>query len=46
MIDVGVKKSCLIEEAKRAEQGVVTPNCREKCALCGALCFKGGVCYE
>ncbi|MBR2476973.1 MAG: TIGR03960 family B12-binding radical SAM protein [Clostridia bacterium] len=46
MIDVGVKKSFLIEEAKRAEQGIVTPNCREKCSACGAACFKGGVCYE
>lgn len=46
MIDVGVKKSFLINEAKKAEQGVVTPNCREKCAGCGATCFKGGVCYE
>lgn len=46
MIDVGVKKSFLIEEARRAEQGVVTPNCRAKCAGCGAACFKGGVCYE
>lgn len=46
MIDVGVTKKFLINEAKRAEQGVVTPNCREKCAGCGAACFKGGVCYE
>ncbi len=46
MIDIGVKKSFLINEAKKAEQGIVTPNCREKCAGCGANCFKGGVCYE
>lgn len=46
MIDVGVTKQFLINEAKRAEQGIVTPNCREKCAGCGAACFKGGVCYE
>lgn len=46
MIDVGVKKSFLIEEAKRAECAEVTPNCREKCSACGANCFKGGVCYE
>ena len=46
MIDVGVKKSFLIEEAKRAERAEVTPNCREKCSACGANCFKGGVCYE
>jgi len=46
MIDVGVKKSFLIEEAKRAERAEVTPNCREKCSSCGANSFKGGVCYE
>ena len=46
MIDVGVKKSFLIEEAKRAERAEVTPNCREKCSACGANCYKGGVCYE
>jgi len=46
MIDVGVKKSFLIEEAKRAERAEVTPNCREKCSGCGANCFKGGVCFE
>lgn len=46
MIDVGVKKKFLIEEAKRAEKALVTPNCRQKCSACGANCFKGGVCYE
>jgi len=46
MIDVGVKKSFLIEEAKRAQRAEVTPNCREKCSACGANCFKGGVCFE
>ncbi|MBQ6998835.1 MAG: TIGR03960 family B12-binding radical SAM protein [Clostridia bacterium] len=46
MIDVGVTKKFLINEAKKAEQAIVTPNCREKCAACGAACFKGGVCYE
>lgn len=46
MIDVGVRKDFLISEAKKAEQAIVTPNCREKCSACGANCFKGGVCYE
>ena len=46
MIDVGVTKKFLISEANKAKQAVVTPNCREKCAGCGASCFKGGVCYE
>ena len=46
MIDVGVKKSFLISEAKMAQRAEVTPNCRAKCSGCGANCFKGGVCYE
>lgn len=46
MIDVGVRKDFLISEAKKAEKGIVTPNCRQKCSGCGANCFKGGVCYE
>ena len=46
MIDVGVTKKFLINEAKRAKEGVVTPNCRAKCAGCGALSFGRGVCFE
>ena len=46
MIDVGVTKEFLISEAKKAKQGVTTPQCREKCSACGAACFKGGVCFE
>ncbi len=46
MIDIGVSKKFLINEAKRAEKAEVTPNCRQKCAGCGAVSFKGGVCYE
>jgi len=46
MIDIGVNKKFLISEAKKAEQAIVTPNCRQKCAGCGAASFKGGVCYE
>lgn len=45
-IDYGVKKSFLIEEWKRACANTTTPNCREKCAACGAACFKGGICSE
>lgn len=45
MIDVGVKKEFLVNEAKKAARGETTPNCREKCSGCGAACFKGGVCY-
>ena len=46
MIDVGVSKKFLISEAKKAKEGIVTPNCRAKCAGCGAKCFGGGVCFE
>lgn len=46
MIDIGVSKKFLIAEAKRAEQGIVTPNCRAKCSGCGAASFGEGVCYE
>lgn len=46
MIDVGVSKNFLISEAKKAEQGIVTPNCRQECAGCGAASFGEGVCYE
>lgn len=46
MIDVGVSKKFLISEAKKAKEGIVTPNCRAKCAGCGAASFGGGVCFE
>ncbi|MBE7030430.1 MAG: TIGR03960 family B12-binding radical SAM protein, partial [Ruminococcaceae bacterium] len=46
MVDVGVSKAFLIREAERAREGIVTPNCREKCAGCGAASWKGGVCVE
>ena len=35
-----------VNEAKKAERGEVTPNCREKCAGCGCTNFGGGVCFE
>ncbi len=46
MIDVGVTKEFLLSEAKKAEMGITTPQCREKCSNCGANVFGGGVCYE
>ena len=46
MIDIGVTKEFLISEAKKAQEAITTPQCREKCSNCGAACFKGGVCYE
>ena len=45
-IDVGVHKSFLLKEYERALEGKTTPNCREKCAGCGANSFGAGVCYE
>lgn len=45
-IDAGVSKDFLLSEWKNAKEGVVTLNCRQKCSGCGALKYKGGVCYE
>ena len=45
-IDVGVSSEFFKRECKAAYEGKTTPNCREKCAGCGASCFGGGVCYE
>ena len=45
-IDVGVSKSFLKREWERAMKGEVTPNCRERCSACGAMCYQGGVCFE
>ncbi|MCI8389277.1 MAG: TIGR03960 family B12-binding radical SAM protein [Roseburia sp.] len=43
-IDTGVTKEFLQREWKRAMDGQVTPNCREKCAGCGVLAYGCGVC--
>ncbi len=45
-LDYGVTKAFLIKENRLAHESVTTPNCREKCAGCGASCWKGGVCVE
>ena len=45
-IDCGVTKSFLKQEWERAQQEVVTPNCRMQCNGCGAARFEGGVCLE
>lgn len=45
-IDVGVTKEFLRQENEKAKKAVTTPNCREKCAGCGARSFGCGVCYE
>ncbi|MBR6879794.1 MAG: TIGR03960 family B12-binding radical SAM protein [Clostridiales bacterium] len=45
-LDIGVTTKFLKLERERAYKEQTTPNCREKCAGCGASCFKTGVCYE
>lgn len=45
-IDIGVTKEFLAREWENAKNGVVTPNCREKCSGCGAAKFQSGVCFE
>ena len=45
-IDAGVTRRFLLSEWKRAQEGVVTPNCREKCSGCGCAIYGGGVCFE
>lgn len=34
-VDTGVKKSFLLEEWEKAKQEALTPECREKCSMCG-----------
>ena len=43
-IDIGVTKEFLVREWQRAQEAVITPNCREKCSGCGAARFGCGVC--
>lgn len=45
-LDYGVTKDFLVKENKTAHAEQTTPNCRQKCAGCGATCFGEGVCYE
>lgn len=45
-IDAGVTKAFLIKEWEQAKQGLVTPNCRQRCSGCGSKLYGGGVCYE
>ncbi len=44
-IDVGVSKKFLAKEFEKAKNAIVTENCKEKCAGCGAnRLLEGGVC--
>ncbi|MGN0364236.1 MAG: TIGR03960 family B12-binding radical SAM protein [Bilifractor sp.] len=45
-IDCHVSKDFLVREWKRAKEGVVTPNCRQRCSGCGCRVYNGGVCFE
>lgn len=45
-LDYGVTKEFFMRENEKARQASTTPNCREKCAGCGASCWKRGVCVE
>lgn len=45
-ISIGIGKKFFINEMERAKAENVTPNCREKCAGCGAMAYGGGVCFE
>ena len=45
-IDIGVTKSFFVREDKLAHQSATTPNCRQKCAGCGATVFGEGLCCE
>lgn len=45
-LDYGVTKEFLVRENRTAHNEITTPNCREKCAGCGANCYGEGVCFE
>ena len=38
-VDVGVSKKFLLRERKKAYEAVITPDCRQGCAGCGANCL-------
>ena len=39
MIDVGVTKKFLLRERHQAQKALITPDCRQGCAGCGANCL-------
>lgn len=43
-LDFGIDKDFLIRESEAARAAKTTPNCRVKCAGCGAKRLSGGVC--
>ncbi len=44
VMDYGIRKDFLIEENKKAHKSETTPQCRIKCAACGANKLNGGKC--
>ena len=44
IIDCGVTKNHLMRENEAAKKGIVSPNCRKKCAGCGVGLWKAGEC--
>ena len=45
-IDCGVSKAHLLREWKRAQEGIVTDNCRTRCSGCGSARFDCGICIN
>jgi hypothetical protein len=45
-LDYGVTKEFLKRECERAYASQASPNCREKCMMCGMKKYGGGVCFE
>ncbi len=43
-LDCGVTKQFLVREWKKAQEGVVSPNCKAQCQGCGAGSFQCGIC--
>ena len=45
-IDLGISKKFLARQDELAHKSISTPNCRQKCAGCGATVFGEGICCE
>ena len=43
-IDAGIRKEFLWEEHRKADRGVLTANCEERCAGCGMFTYGCGIC--
>ncbi len=45
-IDAGITKQFLYREWLKAQQEIISENCKHKCQGCGAARFGGGICFE